>query len=363
MNIVFEINHPGQVHLLKNVYRNLVKRKHSVTVFAKDEYVINYLLNVYDIPFTNLGLKGSGLYGKLLKQLSFDYKIWKYARKDNVEIAVGSSMTNDHVSFLTRMKSIHLSDDDEDVVPLIAKYSYPFSDTILAPDCLKFPKFKEKVINYAGTHELAYLHPNVFNPDIRVVQEAGLELGEKYFILRFVALKGHHDSGHSGLNSSQKKELVNLLLPYGRIIITSEKEIEPEFEQYRLSVTPEKIHSLMYYADLFIGDSQTMTSESAIMGVPAFKCNTFAGKLSVPNELEKRYGLCYSYHPSDFKAFLTHLRHMLVYKNIKDEWSSKRQKFLSDKIDVTAFIVWFIENYPVSKKTMMENPDYQYNFK
>lgn len=29
---------------------------------------------------------------------------------------------------------------------------------------------------------------------------------------------------------------------------------------------------------------------------------------------------------------------------------------LSDKIDVTAFMVWFIENYPKSAKIMKENP-------
>jgi hypothetical protein len=30
---------------------------------------------------------------------------------------------------------------------------------------------------------------------------------------------------------------------------------------------------------------------------------------------------------------------------------------LSDKIDVTAFMVWFVENYPESVKIMKENPD------
>jgi hypothetical protein len=36
---------------------------------------------------------------------------------------------------------------------------------------------------------------------------------------------------------------------------------------------------------------------------------------------------------------------------------------IKDKIDVTAFMVWFIENYPESKRIMKENPDYQYKFK
>jgi len=36
---------------------------------------------------------------------------------------------------------------------------------------------------------------------------------------------------------------------------------------------------------------------------------------------------------------------------------------LKDKIDVTAFLVWFIENWPESFNIMKENPDYQYRFK
>ena len=216
---------------------------------------------------------------------------------------------------------------------------------------------------YAGTHELAYLHPNWFTPTESVLAKAGLNKGERFFIMRFVAFKGHHDIGQSGLSLEQKRKLIDLLKPYGRVIITSERQIEPEFEEYRLPVPPEEIHSLMSYASMFLGDSQTMTSEAAILGVPALKCNTFAGRLSVPNELENKYGLCYSYQPTDFDRFYEHVKTLLETKNLKEVWQEKRRKFLSDKIDVTAFFTWFIENYPKSKEIMKENPDYQYKFK
>ena len=35
---------------------------------------------------------------------------------------------------------------------------------------------------------------------------------------------------------------------------------------------------------------------------------------------------------------------------------------LSEKIDVTAFMVWFVENYPESVEIMKKNPDYQLRF-
>jgi hypothetical protein len=36
---------------------------------------------------------------------------------------------------------------------------------------------------------------------------------------------------------------------------------------------------------------------------------------------------------------------------------------LSKQIDVTAFLVWFIENYPESAQIMKKDPDYQLRFK
>ena len=108
-----------------------------------------------------------------------------------------------------------------------------------------------------------------------------------------------------------------------------------------------------------------MTSEAAILGVPALKCNTFAGRLSVPNELENQYGLCYAYHPDDFDKMYGHVKSLLERdpEDLRAEWQSKRSRFLADHIDVTAFFTWFIENYPASLETMKTNPDYQWNFK
>jgi hypothetical protein len=363
MNIVIEINHPGQVHLLKNIYQQLIEREHSVTVFVKNEEVITGLLNIYKIPFINLGNKGSGISGKLFRQLVFDLKIWRHANKYKSEIGLGSSITNDHVSLFSRLKSIHLSDDDEDVVPFITKYSYPFADTILAPDCLKFSRFPNKVINYAGYHELAYLHPKRFKPDEKVIDESGLKPGERFFLMRFNAFKAHHDVGVKGLSIEQKLQLVEILSSKGKVFITTEKEIEPELVDYKLKISPDKVHSLLYYATLFVGDSQTMTSEAAVLGTPAIRCNTFVNRISYLEEEEHKYGLTFGFRPDNFNALVKKVHELLNLPNLKEQWQIRRLKMLADKIDVTAFMVWFVENYPESKNIMKENPDYQFNFR
>lgn len=362
MRILVDIGHPGHVHLLKQTITHLKKSGHTVFVFVKDIPVAKKLLTAYGIEFIDLGKKKTSILGKLFNQLKYNWMLANFVRKNKIDIGVGSSITIAHISKITKMKSIVLDDDDDDVQPLFVKYGHPFSDVILSPDSIK--RKSNKTIYYAGTHELAYLHPNYFMPDEKVIQNIGIAKDENYFVLRFVALQGHHDIGHAGISLEQKRILIETLKPYGRIFITSERPIEAEFEDYRLPVSPENIQSLMYYSSMFIGDSQTMTTEAAILGVPALKVNTFAGKLAVPNELEKKYDLCYAFLPSEFDIFLVKLKELL--KNIpavKTEWKQKSQEFYKNKIDVTAFLIWFIENYPQSTAMMKENPNYQFNFK
>jgi len=85
------------------------------------------------------------------------------------------------------------------------------------------------------------------------------------------------------------------------------------------------------------------------------KCNSFAGKLSVPNELENKYKLCYSYLPGQSNDFFEKIDELLNDANAATVFAENKEKMLADKIDVTAFYVWFIENYPKSAKIMREN--------
>jgi len=344
--ILIEVNHPGQVHLIRNTYHQLIERGHFIRVICKEENIITHLLRHYQIPFISLGKKGNGKWGKLVKQILFDLKALGVVIRHNLKIGLGSSITNDHLSLiLPWFRAIHLSDDDESAVPLIKKFSYPFTDVILAPSPIQLPSFENKLIRYNSYHELAYLHPDEFIPESSVLEEIGLTEKDTFFVLRFVALKGHHDDGHQGISLEQKRKIVQYLSTIGKVFITSEKAIEQEFEQHRLPVAPEKIHSLLYYASGFVGDSQTMTTEAALLGTPAFKCNTFAGVLSIPNEIEHTYQLCFAFTPQDFDSFFKAIQSTLSKSDSKLQWTTRRARLLEDKINLTRYLVQFIEQY------------------
>lgn len=321
---------------------------HNVIVTVRNIPSAIRLLEIYNIDYIQFGIKSFSLIGKAFRQLKYDKLILDLVKKHDIDVGIGTSLTVAQVSRISKMKSFILDDDDSEVQPLFTKFVHPFSDYLISPDVLNFERKKKNHITYAGYHELAYLHPNRFTPDINVPAEAGVKEGEDYFVLRFNAFKAHHDYGVKGISKENKRKLIELLKKHGKIFITTEKDIDSEFKEYQLKISPEKVHSLLYYAKMFIGDSQTMTSEAAVLGTPSFRCNSFAGRISYLNEEEYKYGLTFGFKPDEFEYMIRIIKQYLNVKNLKEIWSKKRAKLLSDKIDVTDFFVSLISGYKES---------------
>lgn len=362
MKILIDIGHPAHVHYYRNLVKELEKNGCRVFWTVKDIPVAKRLLDHYGFQYMVLPKKADGLVGKVFKQLYYDITLLRLCIREKIDIAIGTSVSVAHVSKISHVKSILFDDDDDDVQPLVTRYVNPFADALLSPDALKGKRKRQDTIYYPGYHELAYLHPRRFVPDAGVLAEAGLSKSEPFFIMRFNVFKAHHDVGIKGLTIEQKLRLIELLEPHGKIFITTERDIEPELRQYQLKISPEKIHSLMAFATMFLGDSQTMTSEATLLGTPAIKCNSLAGRLSVPNQIE-RYGLCFSFSPQNFDKMFAKVKSLLSISGLKAEWQIKRNKMLEGKIDVTSFWCWFIQNYPESTTFLKQNPDYQDRFK
>ncbi len=122
------------------------------------------------------------------------------------------------------------------------------------------------------------------------------------------------------------------------------------------------MHDALAFADLYVGDSQTMTAEAAVLGTPAIRFNDFVGKLGYLEELEHRYGLTYGIKTSEPGQLFSKIEELLAMPNLRQEWQRRRERMLADKIDVTAFMVWFIENYPDSATAIRSDPTLQHRF-
>lgn len=341
-----DIGHPAHVHFFKNLIREMESRGHKTLVTARDKDVVISLLEAYGIKYSIFGKIGGGKLSLIREWAGRDWAIYKIARNFRPDILTGiGNPCVAHIAKLTGAISVIFNDSE--LGGLGNWVTHPFASVICTPSCFTRDLGKKQV-RYDGYHELAYLHPDYFRPDPSVLKEVGLGEGERFFVVRFVAWGASHDIGQHGFDIVAKRRLVTELEKYARVLITSESPLPEELEKYRITVSPENIHNLLYYATLLIGDTQTMTTEAAVLGTPAIRYNSFVGPNDMGNfiELENKYDLVYSFRDPD-KAIQKAVE-LIQQPDLKEKWANKRQCLLADKIDVTGFMIDFIENYPHS---------------
>ena len=351
MKIMVEIGHPAHVHHFKNMIWDLEKNGSEVKIVAKDKDIALELLRAYGFKYELLGRNYSGLLNKAYGLIKADYRLFKIAKKFKPDLFVSrASPHSTHVSRLVNRP--HIAFCDTEHATLNDLLAYPFTDVICTPSCYKKRLNLKKHVIFDGYKELAYLHPNYFQPDSSVLEDLNLLKNDKFIILRFISWAASHDIGLRGIRSGSEIEFIKSLEQYGQVFITSEQKLDAEIEKYRLKVPPEKIHSLLHYAQLYIGEGGTMAAEAAILGTPSIHIESTSSGIATGEfsgnflELRDKYGLLYFY--PDQNQALKKAMNILEDKNSKNEWQKRREKLLKDKIDVTKWMTDFIEKYPES---------------
>lgn len=344
MRILFNMAHPGQVHLFKNAIRVLEERGHACKITTVDKDVSLHLLKAYGFEYDVVGSAKPSLFSKATELLKIEYNLYSIARAFKPDILIGGvgNAYVAHVGKIIRKPSIVF--DDTEHAKIEHTITDPFASVICTPSCYRLD-LGEKQVRYNGYHELAYLHPDYFTPDPEILSELGLTEEDPFIILRFVSWEASHDKGHRTLTLDDKLVAVDRLKEYGRVLITSENELPPELEEYRITVSPEKIHHLLYYATLLYGDSSTMASECAVLGTHSIFCD-YAGR-GYTDEEEELYNLVYNFYDENTmgKDSLKKALELLQDSDLKEKGRQKRDVLLADKIDVTKFMVEFVENY------------------
>jgi uncharacterized protein len=356
MRILIDLGHPAHIHYFKN-FINIMKGKgHEFAFSARDKEVLHYLLDNLAIPYKSRGKGGKTLLSKIFYLFVADYIIYKMAKDFKPDIFLSFASTYAaHVSWILRKPHIVFDDTEHSTFELLL-YP-PFSDVLLNPKCF-YKNLGKKQIKFDGYMELCSLHPNYYNPNRDIISFLGVKESDKYALLRFVSWDASHDVGHSGLDYKTKIQLVNLFSLTMKVFISSEKSLPKELNQYQIKIPPQRMHDVLAFATLFVGEGATMASECAMLGTPAIYVNSLdAGTLKE----QEKYGLLFGFRNSE--GVIEKVNEILATPNLKKEFQVRRQQMLVDKIDVTGFMVWFVENYPGSVNIMKSNPDYQYSFK
>lgn len=355
MKILIDIGHPAHVHLFKNFAQEMIKNGNEVLFTCREKEFEIFLLNKYGFCFSSFGKKYKTNVTKLYGLVKFDIKEFLRGLKFKPDIFLShGSIYAAHASFLLRKP--HISFEDTGNWEQVKLY-LPFTSCILTSDVFPYD-YGNKQIRIKSHHEIAYLHPKRFKPDEAFRKEIGLDLKDEFVILRFVAWNATHDSGQYGISERNKIQLIEKLSEQYKVMISTEYSLPSKLEKYRITFEPHKIHDALYHARMFIGEGTTMAMEAAILGTPSVYINTL--QYSNVEDME-RYGLLYNLKNS--KDSVKKILDLIMEKDLKINSSNKKHVMLSNKIELTAFMVWFVENWPDSFGIMKENPDYQKRFK
>lgn len=358
MRILFDIGHPAHVHYFRHIIKRLIKEGNFVLVIARDKEMTHMLLRQYEIDFVSRGTGRNSFLGKLSYLVKANLQMLYYSFKFQPDIFIGfGSPYAAQVSFLMGKPSIIL--DDTENAKFGQLFYKKFASIILSPDCFK-PSFGLKHIKFSSYMELCYLHPKQFTPDESILKRYDLSSKETYSILRFVSWHAHHDYGHKGLSIESKIKAVEAFRVFGKVLITSEKELPSELEPYRMKINPVHIHHILAGASLFYGESATMASESAVLGTPAIYLDDVGRGYT--KEQEDVYGLVFNFKESLSDQNLSILKGIEILKSGKDCFKDSRISLLSNKINLTEFLYWIIINYPKSVSMMRENSKIQFEF-
>ena len=365
MRILVQLGHPAQFHFFKNSISKWNDSGHKVRVLIRSKDVLEDLLQNSGFEYVNIEKKrlSPNLQKNILVfGLIRFYQLFFQQLRFSPHIVISPDPVLAKICKFFPANFIAVGEDDYFIIEKLANFLFPSDDHIIAPKVCDYSPWQNKKIEFDGYMKLAYLHPNQFVPNINRIDDYLHK--KKYVIIRLVSLSAHHDVGIKGIDNKILDRIISVFEKMDfQIFISSEKVVDEKYLKYQQDIPVTFMHDLLAYSSFLVCDSQSLAVEASMLGIPSVRFNDFAGKISVLNELENKYELTYGIHSTEPDKLFAKLDDLLALPDLKEIFQQRRQKMLADKIDVTAFFSWFIENYPESAQIMRSNPDYQYRFK
>lgn len=340
MRILIDICHPAHVHFFRHTAVLLRQRGHEVLITSRDKEIALELLERLGLAHRPLSREGRGgllaLGGELVRRNLALLQVVREYRPD-VMAAIGGIFIA-QVGRLAGVPSVVFYDTEN--ARLQNLLTYPFASCVVAPRCYE-AWLPRQHIRYAGYHELAYLHPDQFVPDRGRALANGVAPDGDTFFLRLVAWRANHDLGERGWTTDLLRRTLARLEARGRVLISAEGPLPPDLEPYRYRGAPDEVHHVLAFCRLFVGESATMASECAVLGVPAiYAARTGRG---YTNEQERRYGLVRNVHTLAWEEIDSAIGALLA--TPPDLWQECRRRLLDETIAVAPFAASCIEDY------------------
>lgn len=339
--VFFDLNHPADFHLFKHLMEWMKGQDYALRIVARDKECLHLLLDDAGLSYISRGPGKHTLLGKYL------YATWVLALISFELIRFRPSvcicLSSPYLTILSRLLRIPCicyddTDDNPRLLPLIRQATY-----LLSP--ANYPhKFHRYHFHLPVLKELAYLHPSHF-------QHSGSSRG---IFFRFTRTDSIHHSKDSAFDQLMVMSKITKLTHNNNIVLSSELKLDMEETDKIHPADPIHIHRDLAKCKVFWGNSGTMAAEAAVLGIPAIFVSS--EKFAYICELEE-HGLLYHYHPDQLNESLDKIDSILAGDPPMEHFQNARKALLKDKLDMTAFLIWFIKNLPESPYKLEKNPD------
>ncbi len=336
MKFLFDIGHPADVHYFRNTISYLRERGHELILFARDKDVTLDLLNAYNIDYISKGKGGKGIFDRISYTARSLKLLHESISVNKPDICI--SHASPYLACIARLHSVpNIMFNDTEGAFLFKSVLKLWRPEVYSPD--SYSEVDEKRQKLVPSYmELAYLHPELFTPDESIKKITG----KNYILLRFVANNATHDIGQPGISDQIKREIVDKLREHVTVWISSEDKLPKELEKYRIDVPVHKIHDVIAFAKVVIGGSGTMSSEAAMLGVPAIFISD--SRLGYLNELSDKYELVFKYRnrtEERIKAIQKAIE--IIQTDSSSHFLELRDSMLLDKKNMTQIIIGILK--------------------
>ncbi len=327
---------------------------------AKNKDIVIDLLDAYGLPYKIFGKTPSSMLMKLVTLPIFLFNFLNQAKRFKPDFIISrNSPFSAYTAKILRIPNFGFADTE--ISGIVDKLALRFVDYYFTSTSFQ-KNLGKNHFRYPGYIETWYINPFRFKPEPSVLDDLGVKVGEKFSIIRFVSWKAHHDVGVQGLSDEFKMKVVNKLLKYGKVFISSEKPLPTELEKYKFMLSPSKMHDALYYCSFFYGESATMASETACFGKPAFFIDPHGRGYT--DEQDKKYNLVSNFGFADDELNNSLSRIDLVFQNEKfyDQVGKSYKSMLNDVIEPVSCFSWILNNYPSSIDLLKGNKTWYNDF-
>lgn len=339
MRVLVEILHPAHVHFFRHAIAAWTARGDEVLVLSREKDVANQLLDAYGIPYESISRLGGSKLSLLSEMLVRDVRMLTRALQFEPDVLVGiMGVTIVQIGRVIGKPAVVFYDTEN--AKITNAFVYPLAHSVCTPECYS-AKVRGNHVTYPSYHELAYLHPRRFTPDRDVVRRAGVDPNAPYFIVRFVSWQASHDVGEAGFDLEMKRSMVAELQAHGRVLVSSEGPLPEDLEPLRFSAPVHEMHHFIACSRMLVGESATMASEAAVLGVPAFYiADTGRG---YTDEQQRRYGLVWNFKRGEASAALEQIRALLADPGLGPRMADARRRLLEERIDATEWLMDYVD--------------------